>query len=116
MDILSIIIIVVLMIVLALPLGKYCAKVFAGEKTFFDWAATKGLDRTKVAEIYGSFAINSKINRAKALAQTYNVQAVPEFIVDGKFLTSTDRVGSHAAIPAALDAVITKARAERPKT
>ena len=55
------------------------------ENIFFDWAATKGLDRAKVVEIYGSFAVNSKINRAKALAQTYNVQAVPEFVVDGKF-------------------------------
>ena len=37
MDILSVIIIVLLMIVLALPLAKYIAKVFAAEKTFFDW-------------------------------------------------------------------------------
>lgn len=85
------------------------------EKAFFDWAATKGLDRTKVAEIYASFAVNSKINRAKSLAQMYNVQAVPEFVIDGKYLTSTDRVGSHAAIPGALDAIVAKARAERPK-
>lgn len=39
MDIFSIVIIVVLMIVLAIPLGKYTAKIFAGEKTFFDWFA-----------------------------------------------------------------------------
>jgi hypothetical protein len=34
-------------------------------------------------------------------------------IVDGKFLTSSDRIGGHPAIPAALDALVAKARAER---
>jgi len=86
------------------------------EKTFFDWAATKGLDRKKVEEMYGSFAINGKVNRAKQLAQAYNVQSVPMVVVDGKFTTASDKVGSHAAMPAALNELIAKARAERPKS
>ena len=36
------------------------------EKTFFDWAASKGLDRKKVEDMYNSFAIAGKMNRAKA--------------------------------------------------
>ncbi|MDQ6916815.1 MAG: thiol:disulfide interchange protein DsbA/DsbL [Pseudomonadota bacterium] len=83
------------------------------DKAFFDWAASKGLDRAKTAEIYSSFGIDSKLKRALVLAQEYNVQAVPTMIVDGKFLTSSDRIGGHGAMPAALDALITKARAER---
>ncbi|MEP7234248.1 MAG: potassium-transporting ATPase subunit KdpA, partial [Ignavibacteriota bacterium] len=39
MDILNVIITILFMMVLAIPLGKYIAKVFAGEKTFFDWLA-----------------------------------------------------------------------------
>jgi hypothetical protein len=46
----------------------------------------------------------------------YNVQAVPTLVVDGRFYTLSDRVGGHAAMPAALDVLIAKARAERPKT
>lgn len=83
------------------------------DKAFFDWAASKGLDRAKTAEIYSSFGIDSKLKRATVLAQDYNVQAVPTVIVDGKFLTSSDRIGGHGAMPAALDALIAKARAER---
>jgi thiol:disulfide interchange protein DsbA len=83
------------------------------DKVFFDWAASKGLDKAKVAEIYGSFGIDSKLKRALVLAQEYNVQAVPTMIVDGKFLTSSDRIGGHGAVPAALDALIAKARTER---
>jgi thiol:disulfide interchange protein DsbA len=85
------------------------------DKAFFDWAASHGLDRTRVAEVYGSFAVNSKFNRAKALAQAYNIQSVPTMIVDGKYLTASDKVGTHAALPPVLDALIAKARAERAK-
>ena len=86
------------------------------DKIFFDWAASQGLDRAKVAEVYNSFAVNSKFNRAKAIAQAYNVQSVPTMVVDGKYVTSSDRVGTHSAIPPALDVLIAKARTERPKS
>ncbi|MEO8738570.1 MAG: thiol:disulfide interchange protein DsbA/DsbL [Casimicrobiaceae bacterium] len=85
------------------------------EKAFVDWAASKGLDKTKVADTYNSFGVDSKMKRAAVLAQEYNVQAVPTVVVDGKFLTLSDRVGGHAAMPAALDVLVAKARAERPK-
>ena len=85
------------------------------DKAFFDWAASHGLDRARVAEVYGSFAVSSKFNRAKALAQAYNIQSVPTVIVDGKYLTASDRVGTHANMPPVLDALVAKARAERAK-
>ena len=88
----------------------------ASEKTFFDWAAGKGLDRKKVEDMYNSFAIAGKINKAKAEAQQYNVQSVPMVVVDGKFMTATDKVGTHAALPSAINALVVKARAERPKS
>jgi protein dithiol oxidoreductase (disulfide-forming) len=88
----------------------------ASEKTFFDWAATKGLDRKKVEDMYNSFAIAGKMNRAKTEAQAYNVQSVPMIVVDGKFVTATDKVGTHEALPAAINALIAKARTERPKS
>jgi thiol:disulfide interchange protein DsbA len=85
------------------------------DKAFFDWAASKGLDRTKVEQVYNSFTVTSRFNRAKTLAQAYNIQSVPTVVVDGKFVTASDRVGKHAALPAAIDELIVKARAERPK-
>jgi thiol:disulfide interchange protein DsbA len=83
------------------------------EKAFLDWAASKGLDRKKVEEVYGSFGVNSKMNRARQQAQQFDIQSVPTVVVDGKFRTGSDRVGSHAQLPAALDQLIAKARAER---
>lgn len=86
------------------------------DKVFFDWAASKGLDRKKVEETYGSFGVNSKMSRARQLAKNYNVQSVPVVFVDGKFQLSAEKVGTHAAMPAAMTQLIAKARAERPKS
>ena len=91
--------------------------VLSTDKTFFDWAESKGLDRKKVEDLFGSFAINGKVNRAKQQAQVYNIQSVPTIIVDGKFVTGSERVtGGHAGVLAAIDALVVKARAERPKS
>ena len=43
------------------------------EKTFFDWAASQGLDRKKVEDMYNSFAMSGKVNRALQTAKAYNI-------------------------------------------
>ena len=80
---------------------------------FFDWAASKGLDRKKVEEVFSSFAIDGKVKRALQLAQEYHIEGVPTVIVDGKFMTSSDRVGTHANLPPAITELVAKARSER---
>ena len=86
------------------------------EKVFFDWAGNNGLDAKKVEEMWGSFAINSKMNRAKTLAANYSVDSVPMLFVDGKFKVQPGLLkGSHKDVPAALDFLIAKARTERKK-
>ena len=85
------------------------------DKKFFDWAASKGLDRKKVEDVYNSFAVNGKMSRAKQQAQQYNIQSVPTVVVDGKFITGSERVGTHAQLPGAVDELVNKARAERKK-
>ena len=85
------------------------------EKTFFDWAAAHGVDRKKVEDMYNSFAMSGKMNRALQEAKAYNIQSVPTIVIDGKFIVSTEKVGTHAAMIPVMDALIVKARAERPK-
>jgi thiol:disulfide interchange protein DsbA len=83
------------------------------DKTFFEWAASQGLDRKKVEDMYNSFGIGGKVNRARMAAQAYQVQSVPLVVVDGKYVSN--KVSSHSAMPAVIDALVAKARAERPK-
>ena len=84
-------------------------------KQFLDWVASKGVDRKKAEDTFNSFGVNSKMNRALTLAKNYSVQSVPLVIVDGKFQVSSDKVGGHANMPAAINQLIAKARTERPK-
>ncbi len=84
-------------------------------KSFFDWAAGKGQDRKKVEEMFNSFAIAGKMNKANQAAKAYQVQSVPLVIVDGKFMTGSEKVGSHANLPSAINALVAKAKAERGK-
>lgn len=86
------------------------------EKVFFEWATSNGLDLAKVKEMWGSFAVNSKMNRAKTLAQNYQVDSTPMVFVDGKFRP----VFGPGSIEfkdagAALDFLVAKARSERSK-
>ena len=103
--------------------GKLVPDVFAAihnqnqrldqDKAFFDWAASKGLDRKRVEDMYNSFAINGKVARAKSQLQTYGINSVPNFVVDGKYSTETGQAKRHEDIPGVLDKLIDKARAER---
>ena len=85
------------------------------DKAMLDWAAANGLDGKKVEDVFGSFAVNGKMNRARQQAQQFNIQSVPTVVVDGKFITGSERVGTHAQLPAAIDELVNKARAERRK-
>jgi thiol:disulfide interchange protein DsbA len=84
-------------------------------KTFFDWAAGKGQDRKKVEDMFNSFAIAGKMNKANQAAKAYQVQSVPLVIIDGKFMATSDKVGSHANLPSAINTLVAKAKAERGK-
>lgn len=75
-------------------------------ETFFDWAATKGVDRQKLAAAYNSFGVNSKVMRAKQMTQAYKLTGVPAFAVNGKYTTSAYMTGSHAKLFEALDDLI----------
>jgi thiol:disulfide interchange protein DsbA len=90
-------------------------KNLAEPKVFFDWAASNGLDHKKVEDMYNSFSVASDLSRSKRQAQVFNIQSVPTIIVDGKFITASDRIGGHANVPMAIDALVAKARAERGK-
>ena len=85
------------------------------DKKFFDWAASKGLDRKKVEAVFSSFAVDGKVKRALQLGKDYAIDSVPTVIVDGKYMTASSMVGTHAALPGAIDELVAKARAERPK-
>lgn len=83
------------------------------EKTMQEWVSKQGVDGKKFTEIYNSFAVVNKAQRAKQLTRTYAIMGVPTLVVDGKYMTSASQAGSNEKLLPVLDELIKKARQER---
>jgi len=82
-------------------------------KIMLDWASRNGMDREKFAQTYASDAVTAKIAQAREMLKSYDVRAVPTFIVDGKFLTSARLAGGTQQVVEVLDRLVRLAREER---
>jgi thiol:disulfide interchange protein DsbA len=58
------------------------------EASATDFVSKNGVDRKKFSDAYNSFSMQSKITRAKQMAQMYGIRGTPTIIVDGKYLIS----------------------------
>lgn len=83
------------------------------DNTLFDWVEKHGVNRKKFAGTYSSFAVQSKVMRAKQLTKAYGISGVPAIIVDGKYRTYSSIAGGHAGLLAVVDQLIKQARQER---
>lgn len=76
------------------------------------WAKSQGLDVAKFEATWNSFAVQTQQKRANALVNSYKIDGVPMFGINGRFLTSPAMVGgSHARALQVVDYLITLSRA-----
>ncbi len=59
------------------------------------WAGTQGLDTKKFTDVYNSFSVESKLQRANVKAQAYAIDGVPTLIVGGRYRTSPAMAGGN---------------------
>ena len=59
-----------------------------------EWAKSVGIDSAKFNEVYDSFGVDAKLQRAATIGREYGVQFTPALAVDGKFLTGPSWVTS----------------------
>ncbi|MFA7281059.1 MAG: thiol:disulfide interchange protein DsbA/DsbL [Sterolibacterium sp.] len=78
-----------------------------------EWLAKQGVERGKFATAYNSAAVQAKINRAQELTQAHAIRGVPAVVVGGKYFTSNNMADSNEALPAIIDELIRKVRAEQ---
>ncbi len=71
-----------------------------------NWAASQGLDARKFADVFNSFGVQAKVQRANAKAAAYAVDGVPMLVVDGKFRTSPAQAGGNEQSLAVTDELI----------
>jgi len=76
-----------------------------------DFVAKRGVDRAKFSAAYNSFAIQSKVTRAKQMIRSYGINGTPTLVVDGKYVITGLQPEEMIR---ALNEVIAKARKEHP--
>ncbi len=83
------------------------------EATLLEWAAKRGIDRSKLAQAYASFSTQIDINKSKQMTRSYGIMGTPSLVVDGKYLTSPELTQSLPGTITELDKLIAMARASR---
>jgi thiol:disulfide interchange protein DsbA len=87
-------------------------------KVLFDWVGQHGIDRQKFQDAYGSFGVQSRVQRSIELTRNYDVSGTPTLAVDGKYLVApsmtlkADRSVDYDKFFQVLDQVIAMARKE----
>ena len=71
------------------------------------------MDAKKFADAFGSFSVQSKVQRGDQEAAAAKIQGVPALVVDGKYLINNEAAGNYEGLLNLTDAVIAKARQER---
>jgi thiol:disulfide interchange protein DsbA len=56
------------------------------EDKIADFVAKHGVDRAKFTAAYNSFAMQSKVMRAKQMIRSYGISGTPTLVVDGKYV------------------------------
>ena len=80
------------------------------EASSANFVSKNGVDRKKFSDAYNSFAMQSKVTRAKQMQQSYGIRGTPTLIVDGKYLITALHPADTIRV---LTALVEKARAER---
>lgn len=86
------------------------------EKAAIDWITKQsGLDKKKVEEAFGSFSMNTSLNRAANIFRASGATGVPSLVINGQFITSSTMAGNNQAALNTADYIITNIRADKAK-
>ncbi len=83
------------------------------EISIFDWAGRVGINRTAFANAYNSFAVQTEVLHAAQLTRDAQINGVPSFVVNGRYVTSVSMTGSESALFKTLNDLIVQVRKER---
>jgi thiol:disulfide interchange protein DsbA len=88
-------------------------------KILFDWVGQHGIDRQKYQDAYGSFGVQSRVQRSIELTKNYDINGTPTLAVDGRYLVApsmtlkADHSVDYDKFFQVLDQVIAMARKDR---
>lgn len=85
------------------------------EKNIVEWVSHNGVDHDRFVQLWHSEQIAAQVASAKKALETYEVKAVPTFIIDGKYLATSRVTGSVKSMMEVVDYLVGRAASERKK-
>ncbi|WP_283151107.1 thiol:disulfide interchange protein DsbA/DsbL [Silvimonas soli] len=86
------------------------------DEVLFDWVKKQGINVDQFKAAYNSFSANAELGKLSQLVNTYQIDGVPTFIVNGKFVTAPSMVGKEdGTVLTVIDQLIAKERATQKK-
>ncbi|GAB2181278.1 thiol:disulfide interchange protein DsbA/DsbL [Denitratisoma sp. agr-D3] len=82
------------------------------ERGFAAWLGKKGVDTAKFAEVYGSFSVQSKVQRAGQLSNAHKIDGTPSVVIAGKYRIVEPAGMAPEHFMQVADALVAKARKE----
>ncbi|MCC7410677.1 MAG: thiol:disulfide interchange protein DsbA/DsbL [Gammaproteobacteria bacterium] len=76
------------------------------EESLAEFFAEQGVAKAEFEKAWNSFAVDSKVRQALALARGYGIGGVPSMIVAGKYRTSASMVDSPASLDDAYEGLL----------
>jgi thiol:disulfide interchange protein DsbA len=85
------------------------------EKNLIEWLSANGEDALVFKQALDSAEVRAKVEAARAMLETYNIQGVPTFVIDGRYVASARLAGGITEMMDVVDHLVGLARAERAK-
>ncbi len=85
------------------------------EKNVTEWVARNGVDAARFKELWHSEGVNAQVAAAKKALLSYDIEGVPAFVIDGKYVTSARMAGGVRDMMRVVDFLVQRAAAERKK-
>ena len=85
------------------------------EAAMGNWVSNNGIDKEKFIKTYRSPEIQAKLDAARQMIQDYDINGVPSFVVDGKYVTSARMTGSTRELMQVVGQLVELASKERGK-
>lgn len=78
------------------------------ERELEDFFAEHGVDRDEFRKAFNSFAVSTKVARARDLTRRYGIDATPAVVVNGTWRTGPGMVGSFDNVIAVVDHLVAR--------
>ena len=85
------------------------------EKNLIEWLSANGEDAVVFKQALDSPEVRAKFEAARAMLDTYNIQGVPTFVVDGRYVTSSRLAGGIPEMMSVVEHLVGLARAGHAK-